>query len=58
MLVFYPEFEAEQPDEVEVLFYLDASCSMKVDLPDIKPWSMNNKPVSLSFNKTRTIVKL
>ncbi|XP_031548614.1 protein mono-ADP-ribosyltransferase PARP4-like isoform X2 [Actinia tenebrosa] len=29
MLVFYPEFDAEVPEEVEVLFCLDASCSMK-----------------------------
>ena len=30
MLTFYPEFEAESPSEVEVLFLLDLSCSMKV----------------------------
>lgn len=30
MLTFYPEFEAEIPREVEVLFLLDLSCSMKV----------------------------
>ena len=30
MLTFYPEFEAETPREVEVLFLLDLSCSMKV----------------------------
>ena len=30
MLTFYPEFEAEIPQEVEVLFLLDLSCSMKV----------------------------
>lgn len=30
MLTFYPEFEAESPTEVEVLFLLDLSCSMKV----------------------------
>ncbi|CAH3018315.1 unnamed protein product, partial [Porites evermanni] len=29
MLTFYPEFEAEIPREVEVLFLLDLSCSMK-----------------------------
>ncbi|KAL9969636.1 hypothetical protein ACROYT_G021872 [Oculina patagonica] len=29
MLTFYPEFEAESPSEVEVLFLLDLSCSMK-----------------------------
>ena len=29
MLTFYPEFEAETPREVEVLFLLDLSCSMK-----------------------------
>ena len=30
MLTFYPEFEAEIPREIEVLFLLDLSCSMKV----------------------------
>ena len=30
MLTFYPEFEAESPPEVELLFLLDLSCSMKV----------------------------
>ena len=30
MLTFYPEFEAESPSEVEVIFLLDLSCSMKV----------------------------
>ena len=30
MLTFYPEFEAESPQEVEVVFLLDLSCSMKV----------------------------
>ena len=30
MLTFYPEFEAETPPEVEVVFLLDLSCSMKV----------------------------
>ena len=30
MLTFYPEFETEIPREVEVLFLLDLSCSMKV----------------------------
>jgi len=29
MLTFYPEFEAESPQEVEVVFLLDLSCSMK-----------------------------
>ncbi|KAJ7391391.1 Protein mono-ADP-ribosyltransferase parp4 [Desmophyllum pertusum] len=29
MLTFYPEFEAETPPEVEVVFLLDLSCSMK-----------------------------
>ena len=30
MLTFYPEFEAESPSEVEVVFLFDLSCSMKV----------------------------
>ena len=30
MLTFYPEFEAESPPEVELVFLLDLSCSMKV----------------------------
>ena len=30
MLTFYPEFEADSPQEVEVLFLFDLSCSMKV----------------------------
>ena len=30
MLTFYPEFEAESPQEVEIVFLLDLSCSMKV----------------------------
>lgn len=30
MLTFYPEFEAESPPDVEVIFLLDLSCSMKV----------------------------
>ena len=30
MLTFYPEFEAEIPQQVEVVFLLDLSCSMKV----------------------------
>ena len=30
MLTFYPEFEAESPQQVEILFLLDLSCSMKV----------------------------
>ena len=30
MLAFYPEFESESPQVVEVLFLVDVSCSMKV----------------------------
>ena len=33
MLVFYPEFDAEPPAEVEIIFFVDASCSMKVVRP-------------------------
>lgn len=32
MLTFYPEFEAESPQQVEILFLLDLSCSMKVSV--------------------------
>ena len=32
MLTFYPEFEAKSPSEVEVIFLLDLSCSMKVSV--------------------------
>ena len=30
MLSFYPEFEAEPMDNIEYVFLLDVSCSMKV----------------------------
>ena len=36
MLTFYPEFEAESPEQVEVVFLLDLSCSMKVSLIRLK----------------------
>ena len=36
MLTFYPEFEAESPQEVEVVFLLDLSCSMKVSYSIMK----------------------
>ena len=46
MLAFYPEFESESPQVVEVLFLVDVSCSMKVSRIFFCPHPWGHCPIA------------